>query len=518
MRQNLTELNGREFDVAVVGAGINGCAAAQELAAAGYSVLLVDKGDYGAGSSSRSTRLLHCGLRYLAPGGSPYSFLWQPKKLATAIRMTGQAMRARSEFVGHSEARTRRFTFGFPVWRGMQYKSWQIDLALRIVESTGPKDVPLDRRVLTPAEARSHPLFGKLRDQDKLSGVNSYREYQFNWAERVATDMVLDARRLGAVCRNYTPVTGMARTSDGRWDLTLSEALGGDGSAVVTAGMVVNTAGIWIDKVNQLASESAPRKIFGTKGAHIVIRLPEECRDYGVISLNRKGEEPIYLVPWRQGLHYMAVTETVYEGDIDDIRADDADIRWLLDEFNHLAPSLAKTEKDVLYTWAGVRPLTNDPAFPKGARSREIHDLAGAGLPNVIAMTAGPVTTHRSAGRELRDAVKARIRPSGQAQQPDYAPNPLAEDPSSPALLNHYDGITLADLRHAAQHEQVTGLRDLLARRTGIVWTETCGREGARMAAETVADILGWDEARIEAEVADYAAYVDRTHRRPVAG
>jgi glycerol-3-phosphate dehydrogenase len=515
MRESLAELKDREFDVAVVGAGINGCAAAQELVAAGYSVLLVDKGDYGAGSSSRSTRLIHCGLRYLAPGGSPYSFLWQPKRLATAIRMTRQAMQARAEFVGHSEARTRRFTFGFPVWRGMAYKPWQIDLALRIVEGVGPKDVPLDRNTLSPDQARGHPLFAMLRDQDKLIGVNTYREYQFNWAERVATDMVLDARRMGAVCRNYTPVTGMERQADGRWALTLSDALGGDETATVSARMIVNTAGIWIDKVNRLASEDAPRKIFGTKGAHIVIRLPEECRDYGVISLNRKGEEPVYLVPWRQGLHYMAVTETVFEGDIDDIHADDADIRWLLDELNHLIPSLGLTEKDVLYTWAGVRPLTFDPAFPKGARSREIHDFSGSGLPNVVAMTAGPVTSHRSAGRELRDSVKARIQPSGQPQAVDYAPKPLAEDPSSPALLNHYDGISLADLRHAAQHEQVNNLRDLLARRTGIVWTESRGREGARQAAETVADILGWDEARIEREVADYTAYVDHTHRPP---
>src|SRR5690349_7611413 len=115
MRVTLASLAGREFDVAIAGAGINGCSAAQQLAALGYSVLLVDKGDIAAGSSSRSTRLIHCGLRYLAPGGTMWDLVSSPKKLSTALRMTRQAMVARSEFVKTSEARTRQVKFGFPI-------------------------------------------------------------------------------------------------------------------------------------------------------------------------------------------------------------------------------------------------------------------------------------------------------------------------------------------------------------------------------------------------------------------
>ncbi len=515
MRAELSTLEGRSFDVAVIGAGINGCSAARELSAAGYTVLLVDKGDFAAASSSRSTRLVHCGLRYFAPGGSPWSFLWHPADLARALRMTRQAMAARSEFVRDASERTRVFTFGFPVYRGMAYKSWQVDLALRMVEALGPKDVPLDRHVLKPAEIAKTPLYRDLRDQDQLVAINTYREYQFDWAERVGMDMVIDAERMGALARNYTPVVGLERGGGEGWALTLADAMGETGEARVSAKLVLNTAGIWIDRVNALASEKAGRKILGTKGAHIVIRLPEECRDHGVIGFNREGEEPVYLVPWRQGLHYMGVTETVYEGDIDDIHATDEDIDWLIAEANHLVPSLGLTRADVLYTWAGVRPLTYDPNVPKGVRSREIHDLAKDGMSGALAMTAGPVTTHRSAGRELLAAVRRKLQPSGSPQAPDYAPHLFPGAESSPALLNHYADITLADLRHAAEHEQTATLVDLLCRRTGVGWTETMAREGAQKAAETVADIMCWDEARIEAEVAAFHAHLDHFHRRP---
>jgi glycerol-3-phosphate dehydrogenase len=130
-------------------------------------------------------------------------------------------------------------------------------------------------------------------------------------------------------------------------------------------------------------------------------------------------------------------------------------------------------------------------------------------------MTAGPVTTHRSAGCELLAAVGRRLQPSGPAQAADYAPRLFPRAESSPALLNHYPDIRLADLDHAAKHEQAETLDDLLCQRTGIGWNETMGREGARKAAETVADMLGWDEVHIGAEVAAFDAHLDHAHRRP---
>ena len=130
-------------------------------------------------------------------------------------------------------------------------------------------------------------------------------------------------------------------------------------------------------------------------------------------------------------------------------------------------------------------------------------------------MTAGPVTTHRSAGCELRDAVAKLTNPSGDKGIANYVPLDPPLDPDSPTILNQSGGVTIAALRHSAQHEQVQSLTDLLARRTGLAWTESRGREGAHAAAAAVADILGWDENDIARQTREYLGYIDHTLRRP---
>jgi glycerol-3-phosphate dehydrogenase len=510
MRRPLSELDRRHFDVAVIGAGANGASAAQHLAGAGYSVLLVDKGDYGSGTSSRSSRLLHCGLRYLAPGGSVWDFARHPSRLMVALTMARQAMLDRRQFVQTAPERTRALNFHFPIWRDGVYQAWQVKLALNILAALAPRDVPLNHKQLTPVEARRTPLVNALRDLDKLEGVAGFTEYQFEWPERICMDAVLDAERLGAVVRNYTPAIRLRREGE-HWRIALADALDATTTAEVTATLVLNMAGIWIDRVNRVTSEAAKRKITGTKGVHITVQLPPECADMGVATLNRE-QEGLYCIPWR-GMHYFGPTETLFEGDPDDIRPTEDEIHWLIGEANHLLPSLNLKRSDVIFTWAGVRPLTYDPVLPKGKRSRELHDLSGEGLPNVFAMTAGPIMTHRSAGAEVAKAVGAKLKPTGRAQPVSYAPRPFPDDQNSPPLLEDYTSIKLSDLRHAAQHEQVTNLVDLLFRRVGAGWTKTMAAEASRTAAETVADILGWDEGRMNAEIAGYRNHLAQQHR-----
>ncbi len=488
---------------------MNGASAAQHLAGAGYSVLLVDKGDYCSGSSSRSSRLLHCGLRYLAPGGSLWDFALHPSQLTTALTMAREAMLCRRQFVQTAPERTRAMTFHFPIWRDGVYRSWQVELALRILAALAPGDIPLDQRRLSPEEARRTPLVNALRDMEKLDGVAAFREYQFEWPERICMDAVLDAERLGARVRNYTTATRLAREGS-TWRVSLSDALELSAEAEVTASVVLNMAGIWIDRVNRSAAETIGRKITGTKGVHIIVQLPPECAGNGVATLNRL-HEGLYCVPWR-GMHYFGPTETLFEGNPDDVWPTEEEIEWLIGEANHLLPSLNLKRSDVIFAWAGVRPLTYDPALPKGKRSRDIHDLSHEGLPNVFAMTAGPVMTHRSAGTAMVKAVRTKIAPKRSVQPVSYEARRFPENQNSPPLLDDYTSIKLADLRHAASHEHVTNLVDLLFRRVGAGWTKSMAAGASQRAADAVSDILGWDEGRIAAEVAAYRDYLKRQH------
>ena len=508
MRPRIAELDKAVFDVCVIGAGANGTSSAQHLAAAGYKVLLVDKGDYGSGSSSRSSRLLHCGLRYLAPGASILEFVWHPTRFRTAMRMARLAMEARRQIVTTTPERVRAIKFHFPIWSDSTYRPWQIRAGLALLASMAPKDVPLEQRMLPPAAAKVMPLIGGLRDWDRLQAIAAFTEYQFEWPERLCVDAALDAERLGATVRNYTAATRMTSRNDG-WEIELADLPSG-GTATIQASLVVNMAGIWIDQVNSSSGTSAPRKVLGTKGIHIMVQLPEECADYGIATLNRL-KEPLYCVPWR-GLHYFGPTETLYEGNVEDIRAEDGEIDSLLEEANHLLPDLGLQRSDILFSWAGVRPLTYDAAFPTGKRSREIHDLSYEGMPNVYAMTAGPIMTHRSAGIEVANLVQRRLKPSGSPQQISYAARQFPQHHGSPPVVEDWKEAKFSDLVFAARHEHAMNLTDLMFRRIGVGWTRTMGYDAAPKAAQAVADVYGWDAAGATREAESYRAYLKRMH------
>jgi glycerol-3-phosphate dehydrogenase len=507
MNESLAGLSGATFDVAVIGGGINGASAAQHLAAAGYSVLLVEKGDFGSGSSGRSSRLLHCGLRYLAPGRSLLDFARHPSRFVAALQMARKAMEARSEFVRTSATQATAMRFCFPIYKGGPYRAWQVDLAFRLLQGLGPGDLPLDyARVPAPAAMRM-PLLRWLRDPGELDSVAMFREYRLDWPERICVDSVLDAERLGAVVRNHTEARIVARSRDG-WSIDIAGVDGAppnpDAETVrVNAKFVLNVAGIWVDEVSRAAQPKARRRVLGTKGCHVLVKLPPDCADIGIATLNSKLE-PFYCIPYR-GYHYFGPTETLYEGDRDRICVTAEERAWLIGEANRLLPQLKLTDADVLMTWAGVRPLTFDENVPFGNRSRLIHDLASDGMPDVYAMTAGPVMTHRSAGRQLTDVVRQRIAPSGPARSPDYTPARFPEDSDSPLLLA--DGqAKLSDLRHAARSEHARSLMDALFRRVGLGWRCAFTPAELARAADAMGGELGWSEARKEQEIRAFQA------------
>ncbi|MCA0025724.1 FAD-dependent oxidoreductase [Mesorhizobium sp. B263B1A] len=512
MRLSLDELSGSVFDVAIVGAGINGAETARCLSAAGYSVLLVDKSDFAAGASGRSSRLLHCGLRYLAPGKSVWEFVRQPQRFLTACRMARAAMQSRAQFVRDTPDRIRSMRFCFPVYRGGPYSGWQIDAAFRILKSLGGREVPLNYRRLSGAEVGQMPLLQHLRDKQALQSVAMFDEYQFDWPERVVVDAVLEAQRLGASVRNYTEVTHAAQQGD-LWQLELGDTLDAAARPVhVVARSVFNMGGIWIDRINaRVEAGRIGRRITGTKGVHIVVRLPPECSRFGIATLNRLNEG-LYCIPWR-GLHYFGPTETLYDGDPDDIHPTEEDFEFLLGEANHLLPTLDIRRSDILYGWAGVRPLTYDPAQPMGARSRQLHDFGPEGAPNLFAMTAGPIMSHRSAGQLALTALGKGLAPSRPSQQPDFASRSV---PRETGNSSREDKLSI--MQRGVESEHAETIDDLLVRRSGLVWNDDPLGEDVDLAAEVLAKARSWSAQRKRQEAASAReAIAHRLHIDPPA-
>jgi len=503
-RPSLSSLDGSTFDVAVIGAGVNGSSAAQHLAAAGYSVLLIDKADFGGATSSRSGRLIGNGMRYLAFGKSPWAFLSHPLQFLDSCKMAKGALSDRANMALKTPERLNNHLTYYPIYRGDKYKPWQYDAAALLLKTLGTGGVNLSYRRYGREEALAMPLIRDLRETGKLLGVTRFDSFQFNWPERVVIDTVFNTQDLGATVRNYTRVVGMDRSGERGWRLGLRDEAGAGPAATaqVSARIVLNMSGPWIDAVNRLASDTASRKVTGTKGVYMAVQLPPDCRGKLVAAMSRE-DDPFLAIPW-DDLHYIGPSETLFEGDVDDIVPDESDLAWLIDEARHVFPGLALTRDDVIYAWAGVRPLTNRSSAPKGARSRVFHDLSADGLPGVYALTGGPLTTHRTAGAEACQTVKRVLRPSSSEKSLSFSPRSFPAEPGSALLDPSIPGVAISDLRHAALNEFPETLTDLLFRRVRVGWSRDLGHAAAQDAAVAVADIMEWNEDRVQSEVAAY--------------
>lgn len=518
-RPPLAELGTKATDVLILGGGISGCSAAQHLAAAGYRVLLVEKEDFASAASSRSSRLLHCGLRYLAPERTPAEFLVRPDRLWTAVSMAVRSLRTRREFLAATPERLRVLDMAIPIYRGAAYPGWQVDIGAAVLGALNLGGPPLGyRREKPKVAAASHPLVAGLRSPEDLASVISFRDYQFHWPERICLDALLDARRHGALLRNYTEAASIARDDDGLWRVELEDRLGPEGRVTVEAPVLLNLTGVWIDQVNEAASfnGAAKRKIVAVKGVHIAVKLPEEFHGFGIAGLNRDNEH-FFCLPWGDH-HYIGPTETVYEGGLEqsEVQPDEEDISFLLDEINHMLPLIALERADVEFAWAGVRPITFDPARSKGRRMpfSVLHDLGGEGMVDAMTVTWASVMFHRPTARKLVRRVRKMLNPSGSVAPVSYEAPTFPENTNTLPLIAECPDITTGVLRHVAEREQPAHLADILFRRTGLAWRAPLTPDAVYRAAEAVADILGWDEATIEAEVALFLEYMRSQHLR----
>ena len=494
------------YDAVIIGGGINGTAAALELSRAGYSVLLCEKGDFAGGASGRSSRMLHCGLRYFETPNPVRDFALHPRRFVSALAMARAAMEARADLAQDVRVSTRPITLCFPVWPDSPVRRWHLSAGLRLLQALHTKGPSLDARILGAAEARRHPITQDLRDLDRLQAMAAFREYLFVHPERLCLDAALEAESHGAAMELFTTARIGDRQPDGTWRVALETP---QGQRHVRARTVINMAGTWMESAGNIPG----RLVRGTKGAHIVVRLPERYRDHGIATMHRGGH-PFYCLPLGDEFFYFGPTETPFEGDATDVAADQEDIDFLLGEANHLLPGLKLTRADVHQTWAGVRPLTWDPQRPMGARERILHDLESRGMPNVFAMTAGPVMSHRSAGREILDKVQGRLG----SRKPVNAQSPVRHSAfGADSILPGRGGVSRQVLLDAVTREHARDLYGVLVQRTGLVWQGLLSREDAAAVADVIAGPLGWSDEDKAREVDAFLALQARRFAPPTA-
>ena len=532
----LAPLRGVRFDVLVVGGGITGAGVARDAALRGLRVALVEQDDFASGTSSRSSRLVHGGVRYLEHG---------------ELALVFESSRERRILLRIAPHLVRPLPFTWPVYSGARVPRWQLAAALTLYDLLALfRNVARHTRLTAAGVLRQEPLVRR----QSLRGGARYFDAATDDA-RLTLANALSARDAGAVLVTHARVEALLREGDRVTGARARDRLG-DASVDVRAAMVVNATGPWSDRVEQLAGDDAAAGVRGSKGVHIAVpRHRVGNRDALTLVAPQDGRV-MFVLPGGEGDFTIVGTTDTYEAVApEEVRATEADIQYLLAAANHFFPDARLAREDVVAAWAGLRPL----AAPAHGETRDGGDAGSASrehsieqrVPGLVTVTGGKLTTYRAMARQIVDVVQralgARTRcltarqhlPGGAGLDLDaeqgaahVATGDIAvarrlvhahgtrwrevwriaeEDAALAARVQGDRPYLLAELRYAVEQEMALTLGDLLIRRVPLAFeSRDNGRDAARRVAPMVGAWLGWSETAIANAVAAYDAEVAR--------
>lgn len=466
----LADLADRPLDLLVIGGGILGAGVARDAAMRGLRVALVEQLDFAEGTSSRSSRLLHGGLRYLAQG-----------RLGL-VREAGREKNILSQIAPHLAL---PLGFVFPTYRGTSWPKWQLSLGVRLYDLLcGVKDAPRSSTLSPMQTLHQLPL---LRDAH-LTGAVRYGDGLTNDA-RLVLDTLRSAEKYGAILINHVQMRKADRIGS-RWQCTLADDAGQTLQVQTTT--IINVAGPWADRI-----EHSALKLRLTKGVHLVIdasRLP--LTDAVVLA---EGKRILFAIPYGQRV-VLGTTDTDYSGPPEEVRTDLADIDYILEIVNDTFPKAAIERRDLIAEWAGLRPLiANANGSPSDISRKHLITHNGDGW---IDVAGGKLTTYRYIAEQAIDQVARFVG--------NKAPCRTALEPLLPAReVTGLSGIEPPEptgqvIEHFCNNEWSTHLEEVMVRRGR--WTSYSPEAGniALRVADEMARILQWDDARKAAELADY--------------
>ncbi len=378
-------------DLLVIGGGINGAGIARDAAGRGLSVLLAEKGDLAEGTSSRSGKLVHGGLRYL----EYYEF-----------RLVREALKEREVLLRAAPHIIWPMRFVLP-HSPEQRPAWMIRLGLFLYDHLGGREVlPGSRRL----DLRTAPEGKAIRPDYKLAF-----EYSDCWVDdaRLVVLNALDARERGAEIRTRTEVVS-ARREGRQWAVTLKDARTGR-SRQVSARVLVNAAGPWVEDVlGRVSGINANRHVRLVKGSHIVTRKFWDGPQAYLLQ-NRDGRV-IFVNPYEGDLTLIGTTDIPYEGHAEEVTADPSEVDYLLDAVNRYMRTRLTTA-DVRHSFSGVRPLYDDKAANPSAVTRDyVFDIDGGGdTAPLLSVFGGKITTYRKLAEHALDRLRPLVPTLGPA-------------------------------------------------------------------------------------------------------
>ena len=503
----LATIEGQSFDVAIIGGGIVGCGVARDAARRGLRVVLFEKQDFGSGTTSASTRIVHGGLRYLETAD---------------FRLVRMDLRERETLLHIAPHLVKPLEFAIPfadvgAWQRLKLR---VGLAMYDALAFGSS---LPRHRAASAEA-------------------AYYDARVDLPERLALENVLDAISAGARAFNYVEVTGALKDGAAISGVRVRDRVTGV-EATVRSRLTVNAGGPWFERVAGALGGALPGRIRMTKGVHLVC---PSMTDRALVLFSQVDRRLMFAIP-RAGHTWLGTTDTDYSGDPGDAAATREDVSYIVRSMRGAFPSLSAD--DVLYTTAGVRALVMQRGSTSSvSRMHKVVDGEVSGVPGLVSIMGGKITGYRAIAEEATDTVCRRIgvdRRSTTAEEPlpgarhsritNHEPRIADEVGVPPHLYDVYgsratDVTNLAGARPelarplspkypdigaqvvlAVREELCVTVADFVRRRTLLGATADQGWDAAPAVAAIMGAELGWTPEQRDREVETYERDIART-------
>lgn len=534
---SIRRLGQERFDLLVVGGGITGAGIFRDAVLRGLNVALIERDDFASGTSSRSSKLVHGGLRYL----EQYDF-----------GLVYESTQERARLMRLARHVVRPLGFLFPVWEGAKHGLWFMHMGLCLYDLLGSfRNYRLHRRLGAPLALREEPMLRR----DGLKGALHYYD-AITDDTRLTFETILDGHRQGGAVASRCEAL-QADFAEGRIrSVRVRDRI--DGRVFdVAADVVVCAAGTWTESVmGRIGADAGPR-LRPTKGTHIVLPQARLPLRQAVAVQHPEDGRVVFAFPWN-GATVVGTTDTDYEGSFDEVFASAEDVAYLLQVVRHTFPDFKGAAQDVLGTWAGLRPLLAASAGLSESQISREH-IVTTDPRGIVAIAGGKLTTYRLMAIEAVEAAirvmsRRRVPRSTTARRPlPYCaglcdessieasvnllmqnrslPRPVAarmitnygveasrvlslaaDDPSLLKPLAEGWPFLRVEMLHAAVNECALTLEDALCRRTPVFFLVpgAAGEAVYRDAAAIMARALGWDAARRDEEVASMVRLAHR--------
>jgi glycerol-3-phosphate dehydrogenase len=505
-----------DFELIVVGGGINGSAIARDAALRGLNTLLIERDDFASGASGRNGRMIHGGLRYLEQG---------------EVGLVREALRERSILLAMAPHIVRRRDVMIPVRRGVGRPAWMVRAGLTALDLLAFGSAPRHQFLSRAETLRRVPA---LNSQGLRGAALMFDAFAEN-AERLTIENLLDAAANGATIRNHSRVRRILSNGRAVAGVEYEDARGDVFTA--TAPLVVNATGAWGDEFLRGATGTNRQLLGASKGTFIVVAAFPGAPSGSVFFEAAADRRPIIVTPWR-GLYLIGTTDVRVSGPIDEVRAEPAEIQYLLTEILGCFPDAGLTRQSILYSYTGVRPLPfATGASRKVPRHHIIHDHAPE-LDGLLTIIGGKLSTFRSLAEDALKVVANKVgrplpacttatRPLPGAQgTPDRARHaaeqasvsPLTarrltelygmradrvlayaiETPELAAVIDASTGAIAAEIVLAVREEWAQSFADILLRRMLIGRNGDLGVGALNRLEAVAARHLGWTTDRIK--------------------